>query len=277
MEILKYIFFLGIVYIVFSIIWFFIALLPKYLLGNRRDSAQNNILGYLIKSVQYYFLASLTAIKAIDFVQEENIDASQGPVYVVIGGIVLYLYLAGKAERNRAMVQFRSNLGNFSTTSLKYEPHLIGITLIFYAIAFNYLPLIQNPINYWFLESIDDFYNTIIIGWIIGFIGFFFLLSMIFKGINTTGFLVQTVINFLTGKPAPKRKPKNPFGKFGQMGKNNPFGNQNPFGGGDPFQGDNPFPQQEAEDANIDDDMYVDFEIIDEDEEEEEDENNKTE
>ena len=74
MEIFNYIFFLGIIFIVFSIIWFFIALLPKFVLGNNDNSAQNAILNYIIKAAQFYFLASLTAIKAIDFIKKENID-----------------------------------------------------------------------------------------------------------------------------------------------------------------------------------------------------------
>ena len=265
MEIFNYIFFLGIIFIVFSIIWFFIALLPKYVLGNNANSAQNAILNYIIKAAQFYFLASLTAIKAIDFIKKENIDPKQGPLYIIVGGIVLYLYLAGKLERSKMMFQFRSNLGGGnSQNTAKYVPHLVGLTLIFYAISFNYPLLIDNSINQWFLESINDFYDTIIIGWIIGCIGFFFLVNMIFKGINATGFLFQTIVALLTGKPAPKRKPKNPLGKFGNIGKNNPFGGNSSFGNREDY-----FPQNESEEVDVDDDMYVDFEVMDEDDEEE--------
>jgi hypothetical protein len=261
MEILSYIFFLGIIYIVFSIIWFFIALLPKYVLGNKVNNIQNTVLHYTIKAAQFYFLAALTAIKAIEAIKE-NIDNNQGPLYMIIGGIVLYLYLVGKIERSKMMSQLRSNLGNINSSNFsKYEPHLIGLTLIVYAISFSYPLLIQNSVNQWFLVSIDDFYNTVIIGWIIGIIGFFFLISMIFKGINATGFLFQTIVALLTGKPAPKRKPKNPFGKFGSMGNNNPFGDNSPF-----KNTENSLPEIESEQANVDDDMYVDFEVMDENE-----------
>ena len=268
MEIFNYIFFLGIIFIVFSIIWFFIALLPKFVLGNNDNSAQNAILNYIIKAAQFYFLASLTAIKAIDFIKKENIDPKQGPLYIIVGGIVLYLYLAGKLERSKMMFQFRSNLGGKnSQNTTKYGPHLVGLTLIFYAIAFNYPLLIDNYINQWFLESINDFYDTIIIGWIIGCIGLFFLVNMIFKGINATGFLFQTIVALLTGKPAPKRKPKSPFGNFGNMANNNPFGGNSPFG-----NMEDPFPKNEPEEVIMDDDMYVDFEVMEEDEENKNDE-----
>ena len=255
MEILRYIFFLGIIYIVFSIIWFFIALLPKYILGANAHGG-NRLLDYIIKVAQYYFLASLTAIEAFEWVSKEQISNQSGPMFIIVGGVILYLYLAGKVERSQVMFEFRSNLGGISMKSpLKYEHHLVGITLVFYALSFKYLFLIDNPLNRWFLENINDFYSTIIIGWIIGFIGFFFLLSMIIKGIGFIGFTIQVIINLLQGKPAPKRVRKSPFGK------NNPFGNKNPFG-----NTGFPFGEQEPEDANIDEDDYVDFEELDDDE-----------
>ena len=77
MEILSYIFFLGIIYIVFSIIWFFIALMPKYAFGNKENNIQNTILNYTIKAAQFYFLASLTAIKALEFILKKNIDPNK--------------------------------------------------------------------------------------------------------------------------------------------------------------------------------------------------------
>ena len=274
MEILSYIFFLGIIYIVFSMIWFFIALLPKYVLENKDNNVQNTVLNYIIKAAQFYFLASLTAIaiKTPEFTGG-NIDSKQAPLYIVIGGIVLYLYLAGKLERSKMMFQLRSNLGNSGAQNKgKYEPHLVGLTLILYAVSFSYPPLIDNAINKWFLESINDFYNTAIIGWIIGVIGFFFLISMLLKGINATGFLFQTIVALLTGKPTPKRKPKNPLGKFGNMGNKNTFGGNSPFG-----NMGNSLPKDESEEADIDDDMYVDFEVMDEEENEEKDETDKNE
>ena len=87
---------------------------------------------------------------------------------------------------------------------------------------------------------------------------------MIFKGINATGFLFQTIVALITGKPAPKRKTKNPFRKFGNMGNNNPFGEKSPFGNAGTHLSEN-----ETEETDIVDDMYVDFEVIDEDGEEE--------
>ena len=76
--------------------------------------------------------------------------------------------------------------------------------------------------------------------------------------------MVETIVALLTGKPAPKRKPKNPLGKFGNMGNNNPFGGNSPFG-----NTGTPLPENEPEETDIDDDMYVDFEVIDEEDEEE--------
>jgi hypothetical protein len=264
MNYFHYIFYLGIVYIVFSLIWFFIAQLPKYLLrGGRADQPWET---YILKSIQYYFIASLTLLKATEFVEAKSITGEKEIYFYIVGAVILYLYLLGKFERSKQWVVVRAgismmktgNLGQQKTSNLKYEPHLIGLFVLFYLVALQFPQLVSHSLNFWFLESINDFYDTIIIKWILGIIGFIFMLGMIIKGISTTGELVQTIVGWLTGKPYVKKQPRNPFQNMGQ----------NPFGGG-------PFGQQEQNDkVDIDDDTYVDFEYIEEEEGEQGDEKN---
>jgi hypothetical protein len=264
MNYFHYIFYLGIVYVVFSLIWFFIAQLPKYLLrGGRADQPWES---YLLKSIQYYFIASLTLLKATEFVEAKSIEGEKEIYFYIVGAVILYLYLLGKFERSKQWVFMRAGIsmmktGNMDTpkvTSLKYEPHLIGLIVLFYLTALQYPITVSHSLNFWFLESINDFYDTIIIKWILGIIGFIFMLGMIIKGISTTGELVQTVVGVLTGKPYVKKQPKNPFQNMGQ----NPFGN-------------NPFNQsQQDEKVEIDDDTYVDFEYIEEEDGEQDEEKN---
>ena len=99
MELLKYIYFLGVVYIVFSIIWFLLATIPKLILTR---SISSNIENYILRSVQYYLLCSLTVLTTTaSFLENNHISINNGPWFVIIGGIVLFLYLAGKMERNK--------------------------------------------------------------------------------------------------------------------------------------------------------------------------------
>jgi hypothetical protein len=257
MNYFHYIFYLGIVYVVFSLIWFFIAQLPKYLLrGGRADQPWES---YLLKSIQYYFIASLTLLKATEFVEDKSITGEKEIYFYIVGAVILYLYLLGKFERGKQWVFIRAGFSMMrngqlnapKSSFLKYEPHLIGLIVLFYLVALQYPVLVTHSLNFWFLESINDFYDTIIIKWILGIIGFVFMLGMIIKGITTTGELVQTIVGVVTGKPYVKKQPKNPFQNMGQ----------HPFGG-------NPFQQTTNEEqVDIDDETYVDFEYIEEDDE----------
>jgi len=266
MDYFRYIFYLGIVYVVFSLIWFFIAQGLKFLLKAGRE--EQHWQGYVLKVIQYYFIASLTLMKASEFIETKPELAQNAVVLYLLGGVILYLYLYGKYERAKQFSGISSTIsmlrgGKMKKISIeqktKYVPHIIGLTIIFYLISLQIPTLVTNPINTWFLVNINDFYDTILIKWLLGIIGFFFMLGMIVKGLSATGELVQQVIGLLTGKPYVKKEPKNPFKNMGNFGNMGGFGNnQNPF---DNFNSN----KEEEEKVDLDDDEYVDFEYVDED------------
>lgn len=273
MDYFKYIFYLGIVYVVFSLIWFFIAQGLKLILRSGREEQPWE--GYVLKSIQYYFVASLTLLKASEYLQQKP-QLYQNPVLLyILGGVVLYLYLYGKYERSKQFAGIRATFsmmrnGKVSTMSTaektKYEPHIIGVIVLFYLVALQFPALVNHKLNLWFLTSINDFYDTFLIKWILGIIGFFFMISMVIKGLSATGELVQVVIGLLTGRPYQKKQKKNPFenmgnfGPFGDMNKNNPFNQQQPQ-------------PQEEEEVDLEGE-YVDFEIVDDEEEDDKNDNN---
>ena len=132
MEILKYIFFLGIIYIVFSIIWFFIALLPKYILGNKENNTQNIILNYIIKAAQFYFLASLTAIKALDFITKEK---GAGQVALLIANMeALSKYAVTRGAGFFEMAKGKSSSAFMITISVSLISALLIIAVALYLI-----------------------------------------------------------------------------------------------------------------------------------------------
>ena len=107
MDYLKYIFYLGIVYIVFSMIWFFIAKIPSILLSaNRKETVWE---GYILKTIQYYFIASLTMLKATEYMYSVN-ETKPDPAYYVVGCIILYLYLYGKLERVKQFAGIKAGI-----------------------------------------------------------------------------------------------------------------------------------------------------------------------
>lgn len=259
MEILNYIYLLGIIYIIFSIFWFFITSLPKFISGGFKNNSLSN---YLFKAIQYYSIAALSAVQTVFFIENNPTIIKQTPFYIALGGIIIFLYLAGKTDKAIMSVQIQTNNNKIQLGgALKYEPHLIGIAIILYLLSFNFPILMHNAIIKSLHSGILNFYNTFFIHFIISIIGFFFLFSMFSRGFAATGRLVEFIGHLITGKPLSQRNPKN-----------NPFQNFNNMGGFN--NGDNPFnfnqnifkqSKNNSEEEEINEDEYVDFEEINED------------
>ena len=213
MEILNFIFYLGINYIIFTVLWFLIVSFPKVVLKISINSTLSN---YILKSCQYYLLAAITSLSTIKFHEKHPEFIS---VYVFLGGFILFLYLAGKMERNKMLSLIKSAINkNSSSKILKYEPHLIGFVVTLYAFSFSIPILFNNPLNIWFMNSIENIYETPVLGSIISFAGFIFLIIMLIKGGKTIKKYWLTLIAYISGNPIPNEPKENNFmGQFNNM------------------------------------------------------------
>ncbi len=258
MDILKYIYSLGIVYIVFAILWFFITSLPKFLSGAFENNSATN---YLFKSLQYYLIAALTTVHTVDFIDKIPSASTQVPFYITLGGVIIFLYLAGKTDKAIMSVQIQANNSKINLGgALKYEPHIVGVAIVLYFLSFYFPFLMANSVIVALHEGILNFYNTFFIHFIISVVAFFFLFSMLFRGFKATGRLVEFVNHLITGKPLTQRKKThNPFQNINNMGGFN--NDENPF--------KNIFEQfnTKEEDDTIEEDEYVDFEEVEDDNE----------
>lgn len=260
MDMLLYIYMLGVIYIVFSILWFFISSLPKFLSGAFKTNSFSN---YTFKIVQYFLIAALTAVQTSKFIENNPTLNGQAPFFITLGGIVIFLYLAGKTDKAIMSVQIQSTKGRIQLGgALKYEPHIVGVSIILYLLSFNFPILINNPITTTLHSGILNFYDTFFIHFIISIIAFFFLFSLFSRGFSAVGRLVEFINHIITGKPLSKRKTsqKNPFQNMGNMGGFN--NGKNPFN-----MNSNIFNQNEETkvDEEVDEGEYVDFEEIEED------------
>lgn len=257
MEIIEHLFFIGIIYIIFNIIWGILVGLPKLLIVGLNS---NSNLDYSIKAIRYLLISTLTYLAGKDFIFHNNIENNKSPWIFILGGVVLALYLAGKLNKKQSMLKMTTMaMGNFNkkpiaNQKLTYEPHIIGVSIVIYAacIAVPQIGLLlgENVLNKWFLTKIKDIYDTPFIGLIFSISGVFFLLSMFQKGIQT----IQQFINTLLGKkPADNNTKSNPFndimGQFENLKKE-----------------ENPFTKNQDK-VDIEDDIYVDFEEVDNDDE----------
>ena len=240
---------------VFNFIWWFVVQLPKTLLFGLK---QHFAVDHSIKAIRYLFISSITYSTAVQFLADQNDQLSNVLAVLISGGIILTLYLAGKLNKKQNLFRFAASVSsNFKfgaplqkTNELIYEKHLVGISIVVYAACVG-LPetvgyfLNYNPLNYWFLTTIDDIYQAPILKWIFGFAGILFMLNMIQRGV------VYTQLLFLKLSGKEQSQKKNPLDnimkEFDKMNKQTTG--------------------QTTEKVDLEDELYVDFEEIDEDEE----------
>ena len=186
MDLLNFIFRLGVLFAIYGFIWAMIELGLALLRSGRPKTIVEE---YLIKSVKYLFLTDVTFLFCADL---ENGQISN--YNLMMASLVLLTYFIGKFQKEKNKILFFSNMTGIPQSNLfnpKAESSLIGASVLLF-IGFTFFPdLAYNPISLWFRTSISDIDKTVIIGFIFKVIGFFFLIGMITKMINGMMYLLS--------------------------------------------------------------------------------------
>lgn len=215
MEILNFIFGLGIAFSIFGFLWGIIMLVINLL---RRDLGGNrNVQDYGLRIIKYFLLVSVTANYMIRPENGTIAEPVKELTTIILGVLVLGIYLLGKLQNRTMLSQLAAN-PMFARFANKIDPKverflLIG-SLIYFVACLLYPQMVNNSIVNWFTKSILAIYDTPVIGWIFAIIAFFFLVNTIFKSAGVIGAIV-------TGQPI---NPPNQGGGFqGNFGGSNPF------------------------------------------------------
>jgi hypothetical protein len=202
-DLLNFIFRLGVVFAIYGFLWGLIDFGIR-LLTARRQRATGEI--YLLKGVKYVILSAVTFLFCVDVNNDiEMKDTSQ----IVLAGIILLTYFMGKFQTSQNKNQMFKVMGNVMPNPLKTQFNskaeilVISLALVAFAGFFFYPQIADNSLSEWFVQSIQSIEKAAIIGFIFQIIGFFFLLSMISKMVKGVTFIMNG------GKP-PKG-PQNPF------------------------------------------------------------------
>jgi hypothetical protein len=186
MDLLNFIFRLGVVFAIFGFLWFLVNLGLAILRGNRPKSLGET---YFLKFIRYFFLVDVTVLFCLD--NESNFISLN---YIVIAGLILLMYFIGKLQN----AQMRNNFFRFQghpgaegfiqqfipKFNLKAEALVISLSVITFALLVVFPQYAANPISSWFYESIIDIEDTPVFGFIFKVIGFFFVLSIFLKLTN---------------------------------------------------------------------------------------------
>jgi hypothetical protein len=109
---------------------------------------------------------------------------------------VLLAYFVGKLQSKQQQQAMFKMVGNsmmmpFSNFNLKAEITVISAGILLFILFVFFPEFASNPASVWFHESIINIEDTPVFGFIFKVIGFFFLLSMIFKMINAIMYLAS--------------------------------------------------------------------------------------
>lgn len=188
MELLNFIFRLGVVFAIFGFLFGLFEIGLNLLNAGRRKTMMEE---YVIKLIKYLFLVDVTFLFCMDISGEEISQYN-----LIVTTLVLLTYFVGKLQNKQQQQAMFNMMGNsmmqpFSNFNLKAEIGVISVAIGLF-ILFVFMPeLASNPASIWFHESILNIEDTPVFGFIFKVIGFFFLISMIFKMINAFTYLIS--------------------------------------------------------------------------------------
>lgn len=180
---------LGVVFAIFGFLWGILNLILTLIRGGRTKSVVEE---YLLKMVQYFFLVNVTFLFCV---QKEDATILL-PNELILAALILILYFTGKLQNRQSRSAFFQMAGNNIPqigTQFNLRAEIIVITLaILCFVGFAFFPAYaQNPISNWFYESILNIVDTPVFGFIFKVIGFFVLLSIIFKLLNGFSYMIS--------------------------------------------------------------------------------------
>ena len=186
MDIFRLTFQLGVFFAIYSFIWFFIDLGIKIMTSGM---VKGILFTYLIKAIKYLFLVNVIFLLSIGENQNGLIN-QQSLVPVVF---ILFLYFIGKFQKNQNTNVLFSRMGVQSSKTqfnVRYEIGLISLSFLTFVLLVLEPNIANNAVAIWFKESIIDIETTRIIGFIFKVIGFFFLLNILTKTINSFQYII---------------------------------------------------------------------------------------
>jgi hypothetical protein len=196
MDLIQLIFQLGVLFAIYSFIWFFIDLGLALLVAGRKRALPEI---YLIKVVKYLFLVNVTFLFAL----EKNNTLSV--IGVIPSATVLVVYFLGKFQQKQRQAQVLSQFGGKGFGlgpgfDRRYEIGVIALAVMLFILLLAFPEYAENNIATWFRQSIIDIEKTVIIGFIFKVIGFFFLLGMLLKMVNAFNYLIsgRPLVDFQT-------------------------------------------------------------------------------
>lgn len=190
MDLVRFVFTLGVIYITFDGLWNLFLWLVKQLFGLDK---QEGWVYYLSKGISLYLLVTLTAITTLQYEVLANSQLSHF-LYPAIGLIVLYFYLTAAMQRRKMKATI-----SMDTQTLKrqrYDGLFLFAGLILYSLSLFFEQLSDTDLTNWFFSTISQIYDVFIFRLVIGLLAFFFLINILIKSIFATRTLLFSLFGW---------------------------------------------------------------------------------
>ena len=189
MQLIDFIFELGVLFAVYGFLWGIFDIMIKALSAGRIRSVAEV---YILRLIKYFFLVNVTFL----FCFENNSSAMPELSKFIFAGLILLTYFVGKLQQNKTKSVFFNIAGrgmpntqnNFNFSA---EAMIIGVSLAVFILFWFSPEYAINPIAEWFREKTIAMEKAPVFGFIFKIVGFFFLLSLIFKMVNTVLFFLN--------------------------------------------------------------------------------------
>ena len=179
---LEFIFHIGVIVTVFGLLRFFIFL---FLFLSNPAIYQSRVFMNIYRTLDFYFVISCISLYSYQFLSFKD-DKTSYLLLLISGGITLFFYLLGRVKSHQLQFNIQLNREQIKlteTTQLQQQL-FIGGGLVLYFLSLTYPNVFYYPFLDALLNFIHSIYEVPVIGWVIGLVGFFFMMSTIFKSMN---------------------------------------------------------------------------------------------
>ena len=187
MDYLRFIFYLGVIYITFDLLWKLFLWLIKMFFGiTSKDSA----FYHLFKALSYYLLVSLTAATTLRYMAGTEEMVKQF-FFTFVGLIVLYFYITSNMQKSRLRAAIRSDV--IAIRRMRFNSLYLLFSVSFYIFCLYFPRTVETLVLDWLFSTVERIFNYLLFRWIIGFMASLFLINMLYRGLLTTKVLIMSI------------------------------------------------------------------------------------
>lgn len=205
MSIFRYLFYLGVINIVFRLIWKILPIIAMIALPITTLTIPASIFRVthkILKVFGHYILVSLVVLLTLNAIGP-NRTTSSFILYPIVGAFAIYMRFINSFRKARQRLVL--GYDDEASESLAYDGFItIGAVLLF--ITALLVPVIAvNPLIKWIFGAIDWIYKIRVIGWLIAVGGVLYMLYVVWHGIAITEFLIISLFRKIGRKGHPNR------------------------------------------------------------------------